>query len=400
VSLLLVAFWTAAAFVCVTVALTVSVRISSGVARRRLGRYRDVVGGHLFAYVADTREDRPPPPHGRFQQRVLRRDLVALMPSVKGEAAERVADLFVGYGLEEVARRDLGSRDSLTRIRAAEALGVMRVADAKPWLEEQLAHHDPLLRLACARALADLGAVDAMPAVMLALNQVGAQTGDVEEVLLAFGPGGVPFLRRLLVMGSRSERRLAVVTLGHIGSHVALGDLRAALSDGDDELVASAARALGELGDSSITDSLVELLGGARPWFVRVAAASALGALEAPAAAPALTDALNAEEWDLRNAAARSLVLLDDKGLTAVVAAGDSLSDQGFAHFAGLLDVAGRLDAIVGGAADGDHDRDRFVRRASEVGVCARLEGLAAGSKHVNRYAAGVLASAGAGATG
>lgn len=395
-SLLLVAFWIAAAFVFVTVALTVAVRISSAVARRRLRRYRDVVGDHLFAYVVDAREDPPPPPRGRFEQRVLRRDLVALMPSVKGEAAERVADLFVGCGLDEVARRDLGSRDSLTRIRAAEALGVMRLAKAEPWLVELLSDHDPLLRLACARALADLGAVDALPAIRASLNEADAQPGDIEEVLLAFGPGGVPFLRHLLATGSEPERRLAVVTLGHMGSHLALGDLRAALSDADDELVASAARALGELGDSSITDSLVELLGSARPWFVRVAAASGLGALEASAAAPALVKVLNAEEWDLRNAAARSLVALDEDGFDAVVASTDSISDQGFAHFAGLLDVAGRLDAIVGGAADGDHGRDRFVRRASEVGVRARLEDLAAGPEEVNRYAADVLALAGA----
>jgi HEAT repeat protein len=319
-----------------------------------------------------------------------------LVPSVKGEAAERVADLFVSCGLDDAARHDLTARDSLTRIRAAEALGVMQVMSAKPWLVEQLSHHDPLLRLACARALADLGAVDALPTIMPALVEGDAQPGDIEEVLLAFGPGGVPFLRQLLATGSQSERRLAVVTLGHIGSHLALGDLRASLTDADDELVASAARALGELGDSSMTDSLVELLGSARPWFVRVAAASALGALEAPAAAPALVRALNAEEWDLRNAAARSLVSLGENGLQAVVAATDAISDQGFAHFAGLLDVAGRLDAIVGSAAEGDHDRDRFVRHASDVGVHARLEDLAAGSHEVNRYAAGVLAAAGA----
>jgi hypothetical protein len=327
---------------------------------------------------------------------VLRRDLVGLMPSVKGEAADRVAELFVGCGLDDLARRDLGSRDSLTRIRAAEALGVMRVGKAKPWLVEQLCSHDPLLRLACARALADLGAVDALPEIMAALDDANAQPGDIQDVLLGFGPGGVPFLRQLLATGSQSERRLAVITLGHIGSHLALGDLRAVLTDPDDELVASAARALGALGDSSATNSLIELLGSTRLWFVRVAAASALGALEVPAAAPALVRALNAMEWDLRNAAARSLVALDGDGFEAVVAATDSITGQGFAHFAGLLDVAGRLDAIVGGAAKGDHDRDLFVRRASEVGVRARLEDLAAGPQEVNQYAAGVLASAGA----
>jgi HEAT repeat protein len=186
------------------------------------------------------------------------------------------------------------------------------------------------------------------------------------------------------------------VALGHIGSHRALGDLRASLIDPDDELVASAARALGELGDSSMADPLVELLGSPRPWFVRVAAASALGALEVPRAAPALVKALNADEWDLRNAAARSLVALDEDGLEAVVAATDSISDRGFAHFVGLLDVAGRLDVIVRSAAGGDHDHDRLMRRASGIGVRARLEDLAAGSQEFNQYAAALLAETGA----
>src|SRR5207244_1176531 len=112
-------------------------------------------------------------------------------------------------GLIDVARRDLNARDSLTRIRAAEALGAMQVADAEPWLFAQLAHHDPLLRLASARALAELQAVDALPKIMAALREVDAEPGDIEEVLLAFGLPGVPFLRRLLADGSASERRLA-----------------------------------------------------------------------------------------------------------------------------------------------------------------------------------------------
>src|SRR5207248_2459153 len=126
------------------------------------------------------------------------RDLVALVPSVKGDAAARVAGLFVACGLVEVARRDLGARGSLTRIRAAEALGAMQVTEAEPWLVAGLGHHDPLLRLACARALADLRATDALPRIITALRKVDAEPGDVQEVLVAFGSAGVPFLRRML----------------------------------------------------------------------------------------------------------------------------------------------------------------------------------------------------------
>jgi hypothetical protein len=167
--------------------------------------------------------------------------------------------------------------------------------------------------------------------------------------------------------------------------------LSRALNDPDDELVADAARALGQLGDLNATAGLIALLGGPRPWFVRVAAAGALGALEDPAATPALADVLNAEQWDLRNAAARSLVALDSDGLDAVITSIDTISDRGFAHYAGLVDVAGRMESIVRRASGGDAACDRFVRRACAAGVHARIDELARDSPDLGPYAAGVL---------
>jgi hypothetical protein len=211
--------------------------------------------------------------------------------------------------------------------------------------------------------------------------------------MLAFGTPGLPFLTEMLVSGSPSERRLAAVTLGHIASQQVLPDLTRTLDDPDDELVADAARALGQLGDLGATAALIALLRDGRPWFVRVAAAGALGALEDPAAAPALAEELDAEEWDLRNAAARSLVALDSDGLDAVIASMATTSDRGVAHFAGLVDVAGRMESIVRRASGGDAGCDGFVRRACAAGVHARLDELATGSMELGRYAAGVLAA-------
>ena len=391
--LLLLFFWCVAGAVCLTLGLTIVVRVSSAGTRRRVARYQSAVRDHLTAFVVGARDDRPPPPNGRFEQRIVRGDLVALLPSVKGEAATRVAEVFGACGLVEVAHRDLEARDSLTRIRAADALGALRVSAAEPWLIARLHHRDPLLRLACARALAEVGALNELPEIMAALAEVGAEPGDVVEVMIAFGPRGVPFLTELLVAGSLSERRLAAVALGHIAAHEVVPELTQTLADGDDELVADAARALGQLGNVNATAALVALLRDGRPWFVRVAAASALGALEDPAAAPALVEELDAEEWDLRNATARSLVALDSEGLDAVIAAMETISDRGVAHFAGLVDVAGRMESIVRRASSGDAASDQFVRRACVAGVHARLDELATGSPEVGRYAAGVLAA-------
>src|SRR5262249_12911964 len=153
------------------------VRVSTTIGRWRVTRYERVVRDHLTALVVGARDDPPPPPGGRFEQRVLGRDLLALLPSVKGEAATRIAEVFAASGLVEVAHRDLDARNSLTRIRAADALGALRVREAKPWLIARLHHHDPLLRLACARALAELGAVDELPEIMASLEELGADPG-------------------------------------------------------------------------------------------------------------------------------------------------------------------------------------------------------------------------------
>src|SRR5262245_24368943 len=132
--LLLLFFWCFAGAVCVTLGLTIVVRVSTSASRRRVARYQGEVRDHLTAFVVGARDDPPPPPNGRSEQRILRGDLVALLPSVKGEAATRVAEVFGTCGLVDVAHRDLDARDSLTRIRAADALGALRVSAAEPWL--------------------------------------------------------------------------------------------------------------------------------------------------------------------------------------------------------------------------------------------------------------------------
>ena len=157
------------------------------------------------------------------------------------------------------------------------------MTEAEPWLVAGLGHHDPLLRLACARALADLRATEALPRIMMALREVGADPVMFRRFWLPSARLGSRSCgrpaTRILADGLPLERQLAAVALGYIGSHQALSELRSGLASQDDELVAAAARALGRVGDSKAAPLLIELLGGVRTWFVRVAAATALGAL-------------------------------------------------------------------------------------------------------------------------
>ena len=380
-----------ASAVCVTIVLTLAVRVSGTLGSRRVQAYLASMQEPLSAYVVGISDEPPPPPRGRFEQRLLRQRLVGLAPSVKGAARERLAGLFDGYGLVSVAQRDLDDRDALTRIRAIEALAVMGIAQAAPAVRARLADHDPLVSLAAARALAELGDVDALPDVMKALADSQAEPGEVGEILLTFGPEAVPFLLGRLQHGGPAERRLCASALGEIRALEAARGLRTALDDPDDELVAGAARALGQIGDRAACERLIGLLGArTRPWFVRVATARALGGLDDPAAGPALATALADDSWDVRNAASAALLALDDAGLEAVTAALDELPDVGVAHFAGVLDVAGRWELVIG-RAPSEAALDRLVRRAAATGVRARLDELAIRDGALSDYAELVL---------
>jgi HEAT repeat protein len=318
-------------------------------------------------------------------------DLRALVPHLKGAAAERVTALFEGYGLAEAAHRDLQSRNALGRIHASDTLGLMGVVEAAPWLRDGLAHEDPLLRLSCARALADLGEIDALPEIMGALAEEHAHTVETTDILLAFGAGAVPFLRDHLRAGPAAERRLAAGTLGELQALEAVPELRVALSDDDDELASAAARALGRIGDSSVCGALLAILSSERTWFVQVVAAHALGALNDPGAAPALVDCLSAPGWDLRNAAAGALRAMDEAGLQAVTERLDDIPDRGVAHYAGRLDTVDRLGDVIARAAEGDGQLLRLVRRACSAGVHARLEELEAGDEPLAAFCGRVL---------
>lgn len=234
--------------------------------------------------------------------------------------------------------------------------------------------------------------MDALPEVLEALGEVEAPPGEIADILLRFGTPGTPYLRSVLEDGpDQGARRLAASTLGEIGSAAAVPELTAALHSSDDELVATAARALGKIGDLAAMDHLVGLLRRDRVWFVRVAAASAIGTLDTFAAAPALVEVLAAEEWDVRNAAAEALTKMGEEGFRAVLRDLDRLSDRAVAHYAGVLDMLDELGPVIVRAAGRDREAGRFVQRILAAGLRARLEEAATGSDALGIFARRML---------
>ena len=384
----LVSLWTALGAVLLTTALTTSLRAIGAVSGSRRDRYRSEISEQLAAFAVGAAEDPPPPPAGRLEQRVLHEELARLAPNLKGDSRDLLAQLFERYGLVHSVARDLRSEQPLTAIRAAELAGIMHAEECAPILLERLGSGDPLVRIACARALGEIGVAASMPEIVEALAKDGSAI-ELGEILMSFGARAEPLLRvRLRAAPGVRERRIAAVTLGEIHAYSAVADLVDTLEDPDAELQAAAARALGQIGERSATPALIAQLERPDPGCAGVAAATALGMLDDPSAARALVTALAVEDWDVRNAAARSLVAFGERGLAEMAAALDRIPARGIAHFAGLLDVADRLGPVIERAAAGEPAMDRLARAASASGVRSRLRELACGdSDPVSGYA-------------
>jgi len=151
-----------------------------------------------------------------------------------------------------------------------------------------LAHSDPRVRRAAARALGKIGGADAERLLVGAMNDRDSETQA--EVLLCLGsmkaqsaiPGLAELARAKLLGTDDKVRELAVATLGQIGTDAAVPILGEIL------------RAKGFFGRDT-------------PTF-RIAAARALAAIKTPAARVALKTAVNAESDRATRAALEKLI--------------------------------------------------------------------------------------------
>lgn len=334
-----------------------------------------------------------------LERRLLRETMLEIAHELSGSAFDRLAARFSESGFIAEAERALRSPFLLRRVRGAEIIGELGGLDSLPALRRGLRDREPLVRFACAHALTRVGAEGLLGEVLdaLAEDEGHFSQGALAEVLLDSGPDAVTELRNLLRDRRHPRRRwLIVVVLGELRAFDAVPELIAALDDPDDELCARACHALGKIGDPETAGAVAAVaMDGGRPWFVRTAAAGACGQIGDPSTADRLVDALDSEEWYPRNAAATSLVKLQDAGLAAVCSRVARLEPESVAHYWGLLDAAGRTEEIIVRAANGERRVRRFVTAAARAGATARLEELAARPDAVGRYATMVLAPAG-----
>jgi len=340
-------------------------------------------------------EDELPSPAGRRDRRLLREAMLEAAAELSGAARERLAVRFAALGFRADASRELGARSYLVRVRAAEALGELGGPAGAEALRGALHDREPLVRVACAKALTRSDARGLLAELFVALSgrDDAVARGARTEVLLDAGPPAVDELLALLDGPlDPSVRRLVLIVLGELRAIDAVPALLDELTAADAELRARAAHALGKVGDPRGAAPLAARAGEDPEWIVRTAAAAALGSLGEPGVAPALVAALADGRHAVRDAAARSLVALGEPALAAVAPRLAGLPSAGVAHLWGWLDVEDRTPALIDRAARGDGAAAALVAAAQAGGARARLEERAADADAPGvRYALSLL---------
>jgi len=393
-SLLSIALLTVSGLLAANLALAAFVRIALAYRNLREASIRPRMRAAVANFAVEVSDDLPSA-YTSFERRLLRESMLETAHELSGGARERLVRRFGERGFVSQAERGLRSPLLLHRVRAAEIVGELGGLSSVPALRRGLRDREPLVRFACAHALTRIGAEGILGDVLVALAEGDGvlSQGAIAEVLLDSGPDAAEELEALLLQPIESnQRRLVVVVLGELRAFEAVDEILRCLDDPDDELCARACHALGKIGDPAAAEPLAAIaVSGARPWFVRTAAAGACGQIGDPRIVEALVDALDSEEWYPRNAAAGSLVKLGEDGLHAVCARVDALEPESVAHFWGLLDTANRTEEIIERAAGGERGLRRLVAAARRAGTTARLEELAGRDTIAGRYAAATL---------
>ncbi len=207
-----------------------------------------------------------------------------------------------------------------TRCRAAEALGKLGDKRAVEPLIAAIKDEDEQVRTAAAMSLGQLGGKDAIRPLITALNDKDARARKAAgEALKGLKPK----------FDNDEDRAKFLAVTGQCDKAVKLGKvsfkpLLAALESPDDKTRASAAAALGKLGDKRAVMPLLKLLGD-REAKVSNASVKSLGKLRDKRAIPPLMELLKDKDWFMRCAAANALGKLGDKRAVGPLA--DALKD-------------------------------------------------------------------------
>lgn len=222
------------------------------------------------------------------------------------------------HSIEE--RRALADDSPWRRSLAARRLALLRSRASWRALRRALTRGPEMVTLAAANALARYRDHGALRWLLAHPGALGRRTHQSLAALLrAFGPGALPELALALERGLDATRleRAVIDTLGLARYRAARAAVERRLRSDQLDLRVAAARALGRL---EAVESGTMLLAALKDeaWQVRAHAARALGQVQAPIAIPALAKLLTDRAWWVRRHAAYALVELGEDGQRAL----------------------------------------------------------------------------------
>jgi hypothetical protein len=262
-----------------------------------------------IAFVESDEPEPAPELHG-LEAEVFAGLLGSYARLLRGPAWERIAAYFESTGGVDEQLERLRSRRAWKRATAAFTLGDMCASRAAPELLVALGDRVRDVRMAAARSLGRLGAVEAIEP-LIASSLSGRVPRDVGGLaLLDLGPTAVPRLVALSLDVEPGIRSDAVELIGLLGEAGHAEPLLDHLSDPAQDVRAASATALGRLGAGEARDALVHALDDRVP-AVRAAAANALGQIGGRRAAAALLPVARADAFEPARAAAQALARID-----------------------------------------------------------------------------------------
>lgn len=259
--------------------------------------------------------------HGLFphDRQFIKELLLQQAAELKGAEKQGMVTVFEKLGYVKSGVAALHSKRWWRRLEAAISLGIMQSQDAVSVLIGAV--RDPVedVRLAAVRALGQLNEPRGLQVLLEAIEKGDRRIGsNVVKVLVGMGPNIAPeIISRLKSTKNINARLLYVQLSGLLRLDAALEVLLLLLGDPDKETRASAARALGQIGDGSAVESLIILLDD-KSWQVRAQAAKALGMLGDKQAVRRLKETLTDENWWVRHNTAYSLFQLGQEGIEAL----------------------------------------------------------------------------------
>jgi HEAT repeat protein len=310
------------------VVLLVAVRATGELLGRRAERRRDERRALILtAALGEPDQAAPAMAELRARQgrawRQVEQQVFTMLPKVKGDSHTTLVALLQGRGAARRAHRYASSRSMVRRSRAAYRLGALGDREALGALIALLADEHFLVRRTAVRALGQLRDPVAVTPLLDAVTDDPALVRDVVAALQRIGADAAPHLRRDLeeVLEHRLPGRRGALVATVLGLHGDIASVRAltrALASGhESSLRAAAAEALGEIGVPVAVPALVDALEHPDAE-VRVQAAVALGKVSDATALDGLLSVLDTGPHVVDRAVAEALVRLGPPGLGAL----------------------------------------------------------------------------------